>query len=69
MFFVKNIPTWERAARGIMGVMMIAGGLSGMPGTMAGYGLAGMGAMVALTGVVGFCPMCAMVGRKLKRQS
>jgi len=64
MFYVKNIPAWERAMRVVAGLAMAAYGLSAMDGWM-GYAVAGMGAMMAGTGVIGFCPMCAMVGRKL----
>lgn len=65
MFYRKNLPGWERAMRTIAGVAMIGYGLSGMPGTMAGYLIAGTGAIAILTGSFGFCPMCAMVGRRL----
>ena len=65
MFYRKNLPGWERAMRTIGGVAMIGNGLSGMPGTMAGYLIAGAGAIAILTGSFGFCPMCAMVGRRL----
>jgi hypothetical protein len=65
MFYRKNLPGWERAMRTIGGVVMIAYGLFGMPGTMAGYLIAGTGVVAILTGFFGFCPMCAMVGRRL----
>ena len=65
MFYRKNLPGWERAMRPIGGVVMIAYGLLGMPGTMAGYLIAGTGTVAILTGFFGFCPMCAMVGRRL----
>ena len=72
MFYRKNLPGWERVMRTIGGVVMVAYGLLGMPGsacsmpgTMAGYLIAGTGAVAVLTGFFGFCPMCAMVGRRL----
>jgi hypothetical protein len=65
MFYRKNLPGWERAMRSVGGVVMIAYGLLGMHGTMAGYVIAGTGAVAILTGFFGFCPMCAMVGRRL----
>jgi len=65
MFYRKNLPGWERAMRAAGGVVMIAYGLVGMPGTTAGYLIAGTGAVAIATGFFGFCPMCAMVGRKL----
>ena len=65
MFYRKNLPGWERAMRTIGGVAMIAYGLIGMAGTMAGYLIAGAGVVAILTGSFGSCPMCAMVGRRL----
>jgi hypothetical protein len=64
MFYVKNIPGWERAMRMAAGVAMAGYGLWAMDG-WASYAVAAMGAMMAGTGMMGFCPMCAMVGRKL----
>jgi hypothetical protein len=65
MFYVKNVPTWERIARVMMAVAMIAYGLLELKGQTMGYVVAGGGVMVLMTGFLGFCPMCAMVGRKL----
>ena len=65
MFYRKNLPGWERAMRTIGGVVMIAYGLLGMPGMMAGYLIAATGAVAMATGFFGFCPMCAVVGRRL----
>ncbi|MCX6613190.1 MAG: DUF2892 domain-containing protein [Acidobacteria bacterium] len=69
MFYLKNLPSWERVARATMGFAIAIAGLILMPETTAGYALAATGAMTALTGFAGFCPMCAMVGRKLKVRS
>lgn len=65
MFYAKNVPTWERILRIVMGLMGLgyAGMNLGGSGLAVGIGL--MGAMLAMTGLVGFCPLCAMVGRKL----
>jgi hypothetical protein len=65
MFYRKNLPGWERAARVIGGVAMIACGLLGLPGTPVGYLIAGAGAVAIMTGFFAFCPMCAMAGRRL----
>ncbi|MCK1639482.1 DUF2892 domain-containing protein [Bradyrhizobium sp. 157] len=65
MFYRKNLPGWERAVRTIGGVVMVADGLLGVPGTTAGYLIAATGAVAIATGFFGFCPMCAMVGRRL----
>lgn len=65
MFYVKNIPVWERVLRIIMGVAGL--GYAAMHWGTAGIvvGAAIMGAVLAITGLFGFCPMCAMAGRKL----
>jgi len=66
MFYVKNVPSWERILRLVMGAMGLAfAAMSwGSPLAMAA---GAMGAVLAMTGLVGFCPMCAMVGRKLDK--
>lgn len=68
MFYVKNLPTWERILRVIMGIMSLAyAGMNwGVSGLAVGMGI--MGAILAMTGLMGFCPMCAMVGRKLNKE-
>jgi hypothetical protein len=67
MFYVKNVPVWERWFRAAMGMAALAaaGEFWGFGGLGIGVGLAG--AMLAMTGMVGFCPMCAMAGRKLDK--
>ncbi|MCX7173583.1 MAG: DUF2892 domain-containing protein [Proteobacteria bacterium] len=68
MFYVKNVPTWERVLRVVMGMMALAFAAMnwGVSGLAVGMGI--MGAMLAMTGLFGFCPMCAMVGRKLEKE-
>ena len=65
MFYVKNVPGWERGLRVVAGLLMIACGLIGLTGLLVGYLVAAAGVTTLLTGFFGFCPMCAMVGRKL----
>lgn len=65
MFYVKNVPNWERALRLFMGAMALAFAAMNWHESHLAVGAGIMGAMLALTGLVGFCPMCAMVGRKL----
>ena len=66
MFYVKNVPGWERILRAVAGLAMIACGLLGLKGLPIGYLLAGSGIATTLTGFFGFCPMCALAGRRLK---
>jgi hypothetical protein len=56
MFYRKNLPGWERAMRAVGGILMIAWGLLGMPGTMTGYLIAATGAVAILTGSFRFRP-------------
>ncbi|SFF61243.1 Protein of unknown function [Duganella sp. CF458] len=66
MFYVKNVPIWERALRVIAGLAVVAWSvpaLGGLWGTVLALSAAG----IVLSGLVGFCPACAMVGRKLDK--
>lgn len=67
MFYVKNLPSWERILRVAMGLMALAYAVMnwGTSGVAVGSGL--MAVVLAMTGLFGFCPMCAMVGRKLDK--
>jgi hypothetical protein len=65
MFYRKNLPGWERAARVLGGAAMIGYGLVGLQGMPIGYLIAGAGIVTAITGFFGFCPMCAIAGRRL----
>lgn len=67
MFYVKNVPGWERVLRLVMGLMALAFAYQNWAVSGLGVGLGVMGAMLAMTGLVGFCPMCAMAGRKLDK--
>jgi len=65
MFYVKNVPNWERVLRLLAGIgllvasLMLLGGLRGWVAGLSGAGL-------IFSGLFGFCPACAMVGRKLR---
>jgi hypothetical protein len=66
MFYVKNVPTWERVLRVIAGLAVVGWSLSalgGQWGTVAALSAAG----IVLSGLFGFCPACAMLGRKLDK--
>ena len=67
MFYVKNLPVWERAMRVGGGLVMMgyaAFALGGMAEWMAVAAAAGLTA----SGLIGFCPMCALAGRRLQRR-
>lgn len=64
MFFKKNLPLWERTARFVVAIAMVAYGLFEFQGLLLGYVIAGAGVFTAFTALFGFCPACAMVGRK-----
>ncbi|HTD03847.1 DUF2892 domain-containing protein [Undibacterium sp.] len=64
MFYVKNLPNWERVLRLIASLAVIAWAVLNLSGVIAWIVVAGAAGMT-LSGVFGFCPMCAMVGRRL----
>jgi len=65
MFYVKNVPSGERAVRVVAGIVAAGAGLTLLSGTTGWWVAAGAAGLVA-SGLFGFCPACAMVGRKLK---
>lgn len=67
MFYVKNVPNWERVLRVIVGLMSLSYAVMNWSGSSLAIGAGVIGAMLAMTGLFGFCPMCAMVGRKLHK--
>ena len=66
-FYAKNLPTWERAGRVMVGAVL---GLAPLFVLMPVWGVAATlttAAMTAVTGFVGFCPACYFAGRRLQR--
>jgi hypothetical protein len=68
MFYVKNLPGWERWLRVGSGIAMAGYALLRVGG-IAGWILAACGVGIALSGVFGFCPMCALAGRRLAKRA
>lgn len=67
MFYVKNVPNWERIARIVIGLMALIFAWMNWGGSSMAVAAGVMGAVLSMTGLLGFCPMCAMVGRKLDK--
>jgi hypothetical protein len=65
MFYVKNVPGWERAFRVVMGVGLLVAALLHFGSTPMGWLAGGAGAMAMMSGLMGFCPPCALVGRRI----
>ena len=65
MGFTRNVPGWERAARALLGISLLAAAalvpLAGWPLWAA----IATGATLVVTALAGFCPACAMIGRRL----
>ncbi len=64
MWYVKNVPNWERVLRVVLGLVVSGFALlqlGGVWGTVVALSAAG----IVVSGLFGFCPACAMVGRKL----
>jgi hypothetical protein len=68
MFYVKNVPTWERIVRVIVGLIVVVAAIQ-MLGGVWGAVIAASAAGIVGSGLFGFCPMCAMVGRRLDKQA
>lgn len=66
MFYVKNVPGWERAVRIALGVIVAVLAVVWIKG-VAGIAVAVAAAGIVVSGLVGFCPACAMVGRRLDK--
>lgn len=66
MFYVKNVPTWERVLRVTAGLAVVAWSVLALGGQWGAVAALSAGGIV-LSGVFGFCPACAMVGRKLNK--
>ncbi|RKE36407.1 hypothetical protein B0G76_2587 [Paraburkholderia sp. BL23I1N1] len=66
MFYIKNVPGWERVIRiilGVVGTVLSILFLKGIVGIFVALAAAG----IVISGLVGFCPACAMVGRRLAK--
>ena len=63
MWYVKNLPAWERALR-IGAACLMALCAWHFRDTVAAWGFGIAAASSALTAVVGYCPMCALAGRR-----
>lgn len=66
MFYIKNVPAWERVLRVAIGVALTLYVLLGHPSPLISAISFASAAFVVVTGFVGWCPMCALVGRKIK---
>lgn len=67
MFYVKNLPVWERILRVVTGIVFLVFAYMNWGVSNFGVGAGVAGAILSMTGLMGFCPMCAMVGRKLDK--
>ena len=68
MFYIKNLPMWERAMRVGAGIVAISYALLNSDG-MFGWVVIAIGAGIAVSGVLGFCPACALAGRRLNQRN
>lgn len=67
MFYIRNVPHWERVLRLLVGLAALAFACMNWGVSRLGVGTGVVGAMLAMTGLMGFCPMCALLGRKLDK--
>ncbi len=67
MFYVKNVPTWERVIRVVLSIFAFYFAYQNWGQSSIAVAVGVIGAIMAMSGLMGYCPMCAMVGRKLKK--
>jgi hypothetical protein len=67
MFYVKNVPAWERVVRVVVGAFVVALAVTVLKGLLAAV-VAVSAVGIVVSGLVGFCPACALVGRRLAKQ-
>ena len=63
MWYVKNLPVWERIVR-FIGALLMGGCAWHFGMTPVGWVFAASAAITVLTALVGYCPMCAIGGRR-----
>ncbi|MBV8467877.1 MAG: DUF2892 domain-containing protein [Burkholderiales bacterium] len=66
MWYVKNVPNWERALRIVAGLAVAAGAILRVGGS-TGWIVAAAAAGIVVSGLVGYCPACAMIGRRITK--
>lgn len=64
--YKKNVPAWERVARSIAAIAVIAAATLWIADVRLRWLGVASGIMFALTGAFGFCPACYVAGRKLR---
>jgi len=63
MWYLKNLPTWERVLRFVSAALM-AGCAWRFGMTPVGIAFAVAACAAVLTALVGYCPLCAIGGRR-----
>ena len=63
MWYVKNLPRWERVVR-LLSALLMGGCAWRFGATPVGLFFGAGGVVTALTALVGYCPMCALGGRR-----
>ena len=66
MFYIKNVPVWERIFRVALGLILTLYVIFGHPASSVTILSLASAVFVIVTGFIGWCPMCALVGRKIK---
>ena len=67
MWYVKNVPGWERVVRVIAGLAVASWAMLSLGGTL-GWVIALASAGIVLSGLIGFCTACALAGRRIQKR-
>lgn len=63
-----NEASWDRIARGVVGLALALGGVIAIGGVI-GYVLAAVGVVLLVTAVVGWCPIYASIRFSTKKDA
>jgi predicted exporter len=63
----RNLAGWDRTLRVMLGLALLALGLSGAVGGLAGIALAIFGWLPLVTGLIGWCPLYGLLGHSTRR--
>jgi hypothetical protein len=68
MFYLKNLPLWERLLRLAAGIVLAVYAYKSFAGSWA-WVVVAVAVVLVLTGLIGFCPACALAGRRLAKRN
>jgi hypothetical protein len=63
----KNVASWDRIIRAVLGIILLYVGIAGLVSGSLGILLAIIGGVFLVTGLIGFCPIYALFKLSTKK--